>query len=126
MKIPVDLFAGIFYIQIIERNQERFDPMSIKYRDDFFFRKDIIWKAMSQLMNRCIKDPVQYQKKQVKKYGEFYSEVFAVAFQEQGPQKCMAVLEDDIDRIICVRYGWETMNEIRARELEKLKKDLGQ
>ena len=98
--------------------------MQTPYETNYFFRKDVLHKAVSQLYNRGIKDRIKYQKQQVKKFGEIYADVFAMVYENQGPKTCIAELEELADNAVCAKYGWKTIAEWRAEEMTKLRGDL--
>lgn len=91
--------------------------MLTPYETDRQFRKEVLWRACSQM--RGVKDPIAYMNKQVKKYGEIYRDVFA-AMYEVYHLNCIAVAEDKADQAVCAKFGWTSISQWRDQEMAEI------
>lgn len=88
----------------------------MNYATDIVARREMIWCAL-QAHGSHVKDPIAYVNRKMKKFGPLLKDAVGYAYEFINTD-CLAVCEDKIDAKLSAEHGWETIQAIRARDLE--------
>lgn len=72
----------------------------------------MIWKGITS-NGSGVKDAVVYLNRMERKYGAIVKEAAGLAYS-LIPHHCLAVVETEIDKKLCEKYGWTTIEEWRS------------
>lgn len=88
---------------------------TITERREAFFRAWCVRRAAN---------PVEYARKRKLTSDSLPMILLAALFPYAGTE-CMATAEAKADADVCAKYGWTTMDDLRARSLAELKASMG-
>lgn len=91
----------------------------MNYETDIPNRRNLINAAFRILR---AKDPIATMNKFKKKYGSEIRDAHAFAYEATG--NCMAVLEDRVDVMLSMKFGWKTIDEIKKQSIADLRAEI--